>query len=346
MNNHIHIVMTPTRNEAWVIGAFLECNGIWADYIIIADQMSTDGTREIIAQYTQQSLDDAHLDAKRLDKKHRAEVIMIDNTNPEFNEAERQSMLVTKAREVAAGRDTLLWGLDADEILPANWQETDDGKRILDSVKGDVFWFKWAQIAPDKEHYGDSIYYPWLFHDDGIEPHGNYVRKMHSMRIPYPIEEKQMYYVKDFRVLHLGGINPHRGAAKCRFYLFVDWENNHGSMVHLSRMYFKHRIENIEYDTSYNIEAESIAFERDMWGLIDMEANHTWFDDYIIERLGKYPMRQLRKLDIWDEEFLRNYKINDPRRWIDRVVHTYLHKTQKHQNLIIRGIDKVLKKIY
>lgn len=113
----------------------------------------------------------------------KCKVIMIDNTNPEFNEAERQSMLVEKAREVAAGRDTLLWGLDADEILPANWQETEDGKHILNSVKGDVFWFKWAQLSPDKKHYGDSVYYPWLFHDDGVEPHGNYVRNMHSMRI-------------------------------------------------------------------------------------------------------------------------------------------------------------------
>ena len=111
---------------------------------------------------------------------------MIDNKNPEFNEAERQSILVAKAREVAAGRDTLLWGLDADEILPANWQETEDGERILESKKGDVFYFKWAQVAPDMKHYGDSTYFPWLFHDDGVEPHGNYVRKMHSMRIPYP----------------------------------------------------------------------------------------------------------------------------------------------------------------
>lgn len=51
MNRPIHIVMTPTRNEAWVIRAFLEGNGLWADYIIIADQMSIDGTREIISEY-------------------------------------------------------------------------------------------------------------------------------------------------------------------------------------------------------------------------------------------------------------------------------------------------------
>ena len=41
------IVMTPVRNEAWVLPAFLESTSRWADYIIIADQMSTDGSREI-----------------------------------------------------------------------------------------------------------------------------------------------------------------------------------------------------------------------------------------------------------------------------------------------------------
>ena len=352
MNRPIHIVMTPTRNEAWVIRAFLECNGLWADYIIIADQMSTDGTRDIIAEYVRpndgmsraNALNEAHT---LNDGRHRAEVILIDNKNPEFNEAERQSMLVAKAREVAAGRDTLLWGLDADEILPANWQETEDGKRILNSKKGDVFWFKWAQLAPDKKHYGDSVYYPWLFHDDGVEPHGNYVRAMHSMRIPYPKDEKQMYYVKDFRVLHCGLLDPMRIAAKNRFYQFVDWELNHKSPISLSRNYAAHRIENQLVDDPFDIEPAAVAFPIDIWSLIELGAEHTWFDDYVQERLSKYPVKQLRKLDIWDEDFMHYYKIEDKRSWIDKCFHGYLHRTEKCKSaLCVRVIDKVLKKIY
>lgn len=337
MNRPIHIVMTPTRNEAWVIRAFLEGNGLWADYIIIADQMSIDGTREIISEYID----------KWKEESGKCKVIMIDNTNPEFNEAERQSMLVEKAREVAAGRDTLLWGLDADEILPANWQETEDGKHILNSVKGDVFWFKWAQLSPDKKHYGDSVYYPWLFHDDGVEPHGNYVRNMHSMRIPYPIEEKQLKYVNDFRVLHCGLLDPMRIAAKNRFYQFVDWEMNKRSPIALSRDYATHRIENQINDTGYELEPEAIAYPFDFWSLIEIGAEHTWFDDYLYERWTKYPMKQMRKLDVWDEDFLRYYQIEDKRRGIDKWVHGYLHKTGKsRRNMIVRAIDKVLKKVY
>ena len=118
MNTPLLIVMTPVRNEAWVLHAFLKTTSLWADYIIVADQMSTDGSRDIYPLYEK--------------------VIVIDNTNPNFNEAERQSMLVAKAREVVAGRDCILFGLDADEIMPANWRETADGQHILNSIPGDV----------------------------------------------------------------------------------------------------------------------------------------------------------------------------------------------------------------
>lgn len=336
MSNPIHIVMTPTRNEAWVIQAFLECNSLWADYIIIADQMSTDKTRERVIKF-----------AKSSAKTKQAEIILIDNPNAEFNEAERQAMLIDKAREIADGRDCMLWGLDADEILPANWQNTEDGKRILNSNKGDVFWFQWAQLSPDKKHYGDSDYFPWLFHDDGVEKHQNYVRNMHSMRIPYPLDEKQMVYVKDFRVLHCGFLDAERVAAKNRFYQFVDWELNHRNPIALSRTYVAHRKENQNFDTLYELKEEAIAFPFDFWSLIEIGATHTWYDDYVYQRINRYTMKQLRKLDIWDEEVLQEYQIEDKRRLIDKFIHTYLHATQRRNaRLWVRGIDYLLKRIY
>lgn len=327
MTTPLLIVMTPVRNEAWVLHAFLKTTSLWADYIIVADQMSTDGSRDIYPQYEK--------------------VIVIDNTNPNFNEAERQSMLVAKAREVAAGRDCILFGLDADEIMPANWRETNDGKHILNSVPGDVFWFKWAQLAPDKKHYGDSVFYPWVFHDDGIEPHGNYVRNMHSMRIPYPIEEKQMYYVNDFRVLHCGLLDINRIAAKNRFYQFVDWEMNHRHPIKLARSYSGHYKKNIYHDIQFTLEDEVIAFPFDLWAEIEMESTHTWFDNYIYDRLNNCPSSVLRKLDIWDEEFIRYYQIIDKRKWWDKLLHFYLHVTNQFKNnLIIRVVDKCLRYVY
>lgn len=344
MNQPIHIVMTPTRNEAWVIRAFLECNSLWADYIIIADQMSTDGTRGIIAEYINEWNSINHSNSN----KHQCQLIMIDNTNPEFNEAERQSMLVAKAREVAAGRDTLLWGLDADEIIAANAFETEDWKRIMNSEPGAVFYFQWAQLTYDKKHYfNNRDSYPWLFHDDGVEPHGNYVREMHSMRIPYPIEERDINYVNDFRVLHIGPAPLNRVRAKERFYMFVDWQVNHRPPYTIGRVYIG---SNVYLDEQFDLPNEWIYTKGkngvDMWGMIELDEPHCWMDDYIYERLGKYPMHSLVKLPIWTKEFMEYYKLTDPRPWYVRLVHRYLDVTQSHKNnIIVRGLDKVLRLI-
>ncbi len=325
----ITIVMTPVRNEAWVLRAFLEATSRWADYIIIADQMSTDGSREIARSYPK--------------------VILIDNKNPEFNEAERQAMLVAKAREVAAGRDTLLWGLDADEILAANFRGTDDWDTILHSIPRDVFWFKWAEICPNQKEYwiSPTTYYPWLFHDDGEEPHGNYVRNMHSMRIPYPNEKKQLHYVDDFCVLHLAYLNPFRTRAKRRFYCFVDWEMNRWAPISLARSYAQTKktdlIEPLRGSMLYSKDKDGF----DLFSLVDTTNQNCWFDDYVMKRLSRYPMRQLRKLPIWDKEFRENYGLKDPRTLLDKIVHSYAHCTRfLSGTLVVRAIDKVLKTVY
>ena len=325
----IHIVMTPVRNEAWGLRAFLEATSLWADYVIIADQMSTDGSREIAKEYPK--------------------VILIDNKNPEFNEAERQAMLVAKAREVAAGRDTLLWGLDADEILAANTFETEDWNHIVNSVPGDVFWFKWAEICPNQKEYwlSPTTYYPWLFHDDGKEPHGNYVRNMHSMRIPYPIGEKQIYYVDDFRVLHLAYLNQYRVASKFRFYQFVDWEMNKRSPISLNRSYFQTKMSEevrpLPKEFLYN--KEKYGF--DVMELVDTKVAKCYMDSYIVDRLGRHSMKELRRLDIWDEVFCSTYNLEDPRRIVDKWVHSYLRNTaKKRDKKMVRIIDKILKRIY
>lgn len=316
------IVMTPVRNEAWVLHAFLKTTSTWADFIIIADQMSTDGSRDIYKQYEK--------------------VVLIDNNNPDFNEAERQSMLVAKAREVANKRDCVLFGLDADEIFTANYTSTDDWQNILNSNPGAVFWFKWAEISPNKKHYGDSVYYPWMFHDDGKEPHENYVRNMHSMRIPYPMESQQTHYVNDFRILHLAYLNMNRVASKCRFYTFVDYEMNKRSIISLSRTYhYIKKLEEFSINDNFFDYNENISVLNE----VDTTSKKFWFDDYILERNSKN-LNAIAKLDIWDEDFLETYNLQDPRKWYHKLLHFYLHKTQKHKStFMVRAIDKVLKMV-
>ena len=123
--------MTPVRNEAWILNLFLKSTSLWADYIIIADQMSTDGSREIALKYPK--------------------VILIDNNSNEYQEADRQKILIDRAREIKG--DKILFALDADEVLSANFLQTNDWKRILESNPGDVFLLQWAQICSNFKEY-------------------------------------------------------------------------------------------------------------------------------------------------------------------------------------------------
>ena len=83
------IVITPVRNEAWVLDAFLTCTSSWADYIILADHHSEDNTREI---------------AKKYEK-----VILIDNPTFEWYEAQCLTRLLEEACKIHGDKvNTLL----------------------------------------------------------------------------------------------------------------------------------------------------------------------------------------------------------------------------------------------
>jgi len=325
INKPLLICMTPVRNEAWVLQAFLKATSLWADYIILADQQSTDRSKEIAMCYPK--------------------VILIENSCPEFNESERQKMLIGRARQIVG--DKILIGLDADEIFSANYIDTEDWKKIKRSKPGDVFCFRWANICMNqKEYWSPETYFPWMFHDDGKEPHGNYVRNIHSMRIPFPIEEKQMFYVTDFKVMHLSYLNNFRNESKNRFYKFVDWEMNHRSTISLSRVYMQLTLNDLILVLDFNYVYKKPLYDFNLFDNVEIDTNKFWFDDYVKERINRYPIENIRKLDIWNKEFLSEYKMIDPRTFNNKIIHFYLRTSSGiSKTFFIRLIDKILIKI-
>lgn len=326
------IVLTPVRNEAWILRAFLNATSEWADTIIIADQMSTDGSREICRSYEK--------------------VVLLDNGSFEFNEPERQAMLIDAARRLCAGDDCLLFALDADEIVPPHWQETADGQKILNSSPGDVFRFKWALLSPDKRHYsevssgGKPLYFPWLFHDDCVTPHSRYVRSVHSMRIPYPEQEDKIFDVNDFHVLHAAYLIPERVASKGRFSQLVARQAGAGPYVKISRGCSIHRTGGSELKYPLLLPNKYMDFPFDFWRSVNASPESIWFDDYLAAELAHDP-RSFRKLDIWDNSFIEKTGIPDPRRILDKAVHAYIHRTQGIcASLPVKIIDHLLYALY
>jgi Glycosyltransferases involved in cell wall biogenesis len=107
------ICLTPVKNESWILERFLKCTSLWADHIIIADQNSDDGSEEI---------------AKSFQK-----VIYVKNSASQFNEPERQKLLINEARKISG--EKVLVALDADEALTGNFFKFARVGKYVDSTK-------------------------------------------------------------------------------------------------------------------------------------------------------------------------------------------------------------------
>ncbi|MFZ0503142.1 MAG: glycosyltransferase family 2 protein, partial [Chthoniobacterales bacterium] len=56
MEKPLVICLTPIKDEAWILERFLKCASTWADHIIIADQQSKDGSKEIARRFPKVTL--------------------------------------------------------------------------------------------------------------------------------------------------------------------------------------------------------------------------------------------------------------------------------------------------
>src|SRR5207245_4883057 len=97
------VVVTPVRNEAWILERFLSVTSRFADYIIVADQRSSDDSRAICSRY--------------------GKVTVIDNPTDDFNARDRQLLLLRHARARVPPPRVIL-ALDAGDVLAATVLDT------------------------------------------------------------------------------------------------------------------------------------------------------------------------------------------------------------------------------
>jgi hypothetical protein len=115
---------------------------------------------------------------------------------------------------------------------------------------------------------------------------------------------------------------------------------NHRSVISLSRNYrYQKKLEEYPIDEKYLNYGKQINVLNE----VDTTSKKFWFDEYILER-NSSDLKKIAKLDIWDNDFIETYNLQDPRSvWI-KLLHLYLRKTQKYKStILVRAIDKVLK---
>jgi len=326
------ICLTPVKNEAWILDNFLKCASLWADYIIIADQNSTDKSREIAQKYSN--------------------VILIDNPYlGEYNEQEIRRITIEEARRIKGPR--ILIALDADEVLYPYITSTEWDK-IINSSPGTVIKSKFINIKPDMTNYWyGPIEIALGFSDDG----SHYIaEKIHTNRMIYP-KNAPVLLLNDIKVMHLQYIDWNRMESKHRWYQCWERLNNpNQSAIRLYRNYHhmysinKRQLKKIPSDWLDHYEKLGIDLK-----LFKKEKNYYW-DKIVLEYIEKYGNQKFVGEAIWDIDWTKkanqyNFsninKFKDPRGIIQKTVQFYLKKTQYHHKRVsIRAIDKMLIKIF
>jgi glycosyltransferase involved in cell wall biosynthesis len=333
------ICLTPVMNEAWTLERFLKCTSTWADHIIVADQNSTDGSRDICARFPK--------------------VTLVENPSKTFNEPERQKLLLENARKIQGQR--LLVALDADEFLTANFVRSPEWQSMLNAKPGTRFKFHWVTVVNETASYW---VFPqrltFAFMDDGSDHRG---QAMHSPRLPQSMTG-QSVNLNEIKILHYAYVDLRRAESKMHWYQCLENLNKLRRPIDTFR--FNHK--------DITISAKMIRPLPEHWlnaykeSGIDMTSirlsDFYQWDQKVIELFKEHGADRFSKLAIWDVDWNHLHAliygkppevpIQDPRTMLEKAVHAWLKRTQPYysqygpqpkafQIFYFRVVNKLLK---
>jgi len=339
MGKPLVICLTPVKDEAWILERFLKCASTWADHIIVADQQSKDGSKEI---------------ARRFPK-----VRLIENSSEAFNEPDRQQLLISEARKIPDPK--ILMALDADEFFTSNLLGSPEWETILRSPPGSVIRFHWLEVFADTR--GLCYFrFPWDppigFVDDGTEHKG---LAIHSVRIPWKAGATTITPTQ-IKLMHYCLLDRDRFKSRIGWYQCYEYLNTKKSAIRLYRFY--HQDLFVAPDAIKPVPAEWVqGYEEsgiDM-SSVQRQAAYRW-DREMLQLFEKHGTARFKRLGIWDTNWTELHqqlypqelakKVDDPRSLLDRAVHKWLRLTQPDfchyatpgvgRSLLYRSVDKVL----
>lgn len=327
------VVITPIRNEAWVLDAYLTCTSSWADYIILADQHSDDGSREIARKYEK--------------------VILIDNPTEEWYEYICRTRLLEEAAKIPG--EKIIFGLDADEFLSEGFEKTESWKRILHSKGNEIFCFNWLNLFDNfsTAEY-TSMHYEWAAHfDASVDVVEEYKKReghaVHCTRVPCLETDRCDYvFVDDFWVIHLAKLNHERTHQKLDFYqvTWVDKNKERANPISMYRNYNKYYPDSLIHEDN-PVKLCCMGDPKDYSYLVKTSDYGKHYVDEMIQVFKREGTDKFLKLCIWDNPYLVEAGINPVIPLKYRMLHFYLRKSQSNADKkIVRLMDKVLKKLY
>lgn len=276
------IVLTPVKNEAWIIEQFLKITSAFADHIIIADQQSSDKSISICEKFQK--------------------VTVVKNDSADYREDDRQNLLINKARALFPGENVLL-ALDADEIATASSLHPSNWEILRNAPVGSVFYFEKPDLFPDLARCirHRQSFYPMGFVDDGNITHEP--KKVHSIRVPIKSNSARID-VEDITFLHYSYVRPQVQREKFRFYSLQE------AVLGTAPWYRRRRRYRKPNHLLPLIKAESIVFnwlnypDSLRWNVDNFEdCTNSWFNIAAAEMVAKHGEHRFWLDDIWDEDF-------------------------------------------
>lgn len=322
------VVLTQVRNDAWVLRAFLEATSLWADYIIIADRMSNDGSREIAQKYPK--------------------VILIDIDRKEMDQTATRRLLFETARKIKG--EKLLFTLDADEFLSGDFVNTDDWKKMMNSKPDDAFCWRWMNLKRnDITKYSTSQHYYWSVHESEAFWENVFSDNfIHEWRLQWPpkADKSHEFLLKDFYSIHLARAHQLRQRNKDRFcQVSAIGKNPKKSRVDLYRQY--HHEDDLEYKEVP--QAILCFYEKNglsVWDYVNLNDDGGHYTSEILRCFQRDGLKKYALLDIWDVDWMKRNGLKDPRNVFHKLLLGYLRKTNPYANSIwVRCIDKIFKLI-
>jgi len=277
------IVLTPIKNEDWILEQFLTVTSLFADCIVVADQLSTDRSREICAAFPK--------------------VHLITNDKENYGEDERQILLIETARKLFPDDKRILMGLDADEIFAADsLQQQATWDRIRNLPPGTSLHFERTDMIfnNNKCIRGDQYhqYFPLGYVDDG---HAHEPDIIHSRRVPCnPAGET--VYIEEIKILHFLYSRMKVRYAKIRFYSVI--ENVNRSSSTYVRRYKYNADEMKKIRNSSRVKPVPVKWLRE-WEEMGInlknfyEPEFSWQDFEVLEHFRNYGYKRFHTDDIW-----------------------------------------------
>lgn len=313
------IVLTPIKNEEWILDTFLKITSEFADYIIIADQNSTDRSVEIASKFPK--------------------VKVIINDSNDFNEAHRQKLLINTARELY-GMNNILLAIDSDELLNFNALGSKEWGEIKKSKPGTALYFEKPTFLNGTDvviRYDEHGGWPLGVIDDGAEHSPDYI---HSTRIPMNSSSPKLY-LKEIKFLHCNLVSLKRQRSKVRYYCLLEAIAKTKSWKHRFRFY------NQNYDYAKS-EGDGVREANKDWiegwenrgiSIVPKPEEFYWYDLESIKLLEIHGSKRFWFEDVWDVEWNNvsdhfNYKVLNIKT-PNKVFLTF-------RDLIFRGINSLI----